>query len=661
MENSHNWDSSQYSSLLEKGGYSNQKAFPRNNSTIIQAEHSIAPPNSPLPHRPLRKVILLPLLLSGFLLGLLTIFATYVWSHTVKQSGGTIWVSTSNNTILLISTIISRVPPLLVPVAMGITAYDCAREWLIHSANPHPNSPNQQPVVAIPTPEQYNIALRVLGGGDLGAVWATLRYLVGSSRRKTGIIRRPHWLNKSIIILLYLTCLAYLVGGIDLWLHEGVVSVHLTTFEKSALPTTSMSRTINYTYCDAQISQRTVNSFPCASVTQGAQSPFIVFADEGLATVTNTSSLNEIVLLPDSSISLLIPSTQLRSTNTYVATTFGTYTTCAPVSLECNLYAKSGASTPYACIRRPEFRGDMTYVPSGSSLMSNFNESGTRTVGLSNTDLGAWSQPLELGIAALLQSTGDSNDPQIIHTVHNAMAILLWCEMNILNVTYLHHPHHADRIQLLSYELTNPNDTFTISGPIYKGFGTRFIDPITVGSAISTNATHYANVYAQQLSRVALALAAGITIPSTSLVDYISKGDLRGSQVSLIPFTIFLSSFFMFIISVLCIGILAKTRAPMLKDGKGRDVHAVSLAQMRLTNTAPIIYEMFCTSPEENLRRSGYSNPASLFEGDGAENRVGVGVLMEATPDVNDSQEARFGISTLPMRDLNGLDGTVLL
>ncbi|PVF99491.1 hypothetical protein CPB86DRAFT_286936 [Serendipita vermifera] len=135
-----------------------------------------------------------------------------------------------------------------------------------------------------------------------------------------------------------------------------------------------------------------------------------------------------------------------------------------------------------------------------------------------------------------------------------------------------------------------------------------------------------------------------------------SKGDLRGSQISLVPFIIFLFFFLMFTISVLCIGLFAKTRGPILKDEKAREVHAVSLAQMRLTNTAPIIYEMFCTSSEDNLRRSGCSNSAKLFKGAGGENRVGVGVLEESS-----SEESRFGISTRPMRDLNSLDGTVVL
>jgi hypothetical protein len=177
---------------------------------------------------------------------------------------------------------------------------------------------------------------------------------------------------------------------------------------------------------------------------------------------------------------------------------------------------------------------------------------------------------------------------------------------------------------------------------------------------ISTNVTRYATVYSQQLSRVALALAAGITIPSTSLVDYISKRDLRGAQISLVPLTTFLFFFLVFIASILFIGIFAKTGGPMLKDGQSQDIHAVSLAQMRLTNTAPIVYEMFCTSPENDLRRSGCNNSAKLFEGAGDENRVHVGVLVKGSWDTNGQLENRFAISTRPMRDLRSLGGIVV-
>jgi hypothetical protein len=404
MEYSHDWPPSQRPLLQENKGSSNRVTSSKTISTVVPPEHTYVSTNPSL-HRPIRKVVLLSLLLSIFLLGLLAIFGGYIWSHVVQRSGAIVSVSISNNTILFISTIISRIPPLLVPVAMGFAAYNCAREWLIYSAAWPLHHSSQPSVVAVPTPEQYNIALRVLGNGGLGAAWAAIRYLVTASRRKAGIVRRPRWLDRSIILLFFLTFIAYLIGGIDLWLHKEVVSVRLTTFEKSKVPTTSMSRTINYTYCDVQLSQRGDNSYPCTSVTQGAHLPFMIFPDEGLATVTNTSNLHEVVLLPDSSIALLLPSSQIRSTNTYIATTFGTYTTCAPVSLECNLYAESGASTPYACVEYPEFRGDMSYVASGSSTIANFNGSGTRGVGGPSTDLGAWSQPLEFGIAALLQSS----------------------------------------------------------------------------------------------------------------------------------------------------------------------------------------------------------------------------------------------------------------
>src|SRR5438477_9521859 len=126
------------------------------------------------------------------------------------QRSGVIWIAISNNLLLLMSTIISRVPPIMVPFVMSIAAYGFAREWLVFSSLPETRES--------PTPEQYQIALQVNGRADLGAVWETVKYLY---RRFNGP-RHPNWLLKSIVALFTLMFLAYLIGGIDIWLHQAV-------------------------------------------------------------------------------------------------------------------------------------------------------------------------------------------------------------------------------------------------------------------------------------------------------------------------------------------------------------------------------------------------------------------------------------------------------
>jgi hypothetical protein len=85
---------------------------------------------------------------------------------------------------------------------------------------------------------------------------------------------------------------------------------------------------------------------------------------------------------------------------------------------------------------------------------------------------------VELGIFSAFPyfSTVGDPDSQLFQVpAWDREAILLWCEWNILNVTYRVQPHHNTSLQLLQYQRANPRDTFTLSGAIYDS-----------GSCIST-------------------------------------------------------------------------------------------------------------------------------------------------------------------------------
>jgi hypothetical protein len=176
---------------------------------------------------------------------------------------------------------------------------------------------------------------------------------------------------------------------------------------------------------------------------------------------------------------------------------------------------------------------------------------------------------------------------------------------------------------------------------------------------LSTDAKTYATAYAMQLSRVALSLAAGVTAPSMTLVDYPSNSRIRGSQVPLAPLLAFVVTLLLFTVCVLAIGLGGNTKGPQLKDWRSRDVHAVKLAQLRLTSADPIIYEMFCAA-NDDVGRSGSKNAAELFRGHGNPDRIRVGI-MDRLYNRGDDAQSRFGISTGVMRRLDGVTGTVVL
>jgi hypothetical protein len=71
----------------------------------------------------------------------------------------------------------------------------------------------------------------------------------------------------------------------------------------------------------------------------------------------------------------------------------------------------------------------------------------------------------------------------------------------------------------------------------------------------------------------------------------------------------------------------------------------VKLAQMRLKGAGPLVYEMFC----QDLGRSGSVDVGRLFEDEGGERRVRVGVFRRGGVGGGGGDgevEAHFGIST---------------
>ena len=359
------------------------------------------------------------------------------------RRGAIIWVRIPNNQFLLMSTVISRVPPVIVPFIMSIAAYGFAKDWLTSSSLPeHPGNP---------TPKQYQIALQVNSNADLGAVWATLTYLRTPSRK-----HHPAWLTKSIAALFCLLSLAYITGFLDIWLHHAVSAVNLTVFTKTQQPTTNFSRLLSPEFCSGP---RDMMNDTCRSFSQTAW-------DESVATATGTSDAHEVVLLPNTTIALLLPAASKRGQETHQASTFATHSTCTAISRECKLRYES-ASLEFLCFGRPALRNSLSLNSLLGPYLQVMNDSG-RSFPVD----GARSQPVELGILEMFHNTQFTTvwDPysQTVEIL-TSRAILLWCELSILNVTYRVQPLRNSSIQLLRHKQASPRDTFVLSSPFYSG------------------------------------------------------------------------------------------------------------------------------------------------------------------------------------------------
>ena len=617
-----------------------------------------------------RKATIVAAVLVILQFSLLAIFVSYLWSRRVAQNSGMIWVAISNNLLLLMSTIISRVPPIVVPFVMSIAAYGFAREWL--TSSPLPDTRGS------PTPEQYQIALQVNGSADLGAAWAAIKYLY---RRSSNGPRHPNWLSKSITALFILISLAYLIGGVDIWLHQAVFAGRMTSFTTSPTPQTMFSRILDQRFCSSP--EIITNHSSCAFNPLTAAS----YADEGLATATNKSRIHQVALLPNTTIALLLPVHSIRNQRFYEASTFATYTTCASMSRECNLrrglIVYGEESFAYSCLERPAFSGVFDAGQRSNSAETSrifgLTEGGQGTVSAEDYDVGAWKQPVELGIFASLPYNLSRNqaDPQLVPTRAGSYTVLLWCEMAILNVTYRHDPFRGNSaIQVLNHTLANPRDTFVISGPIFRGssrcascyhlscsfltgLGANIIYSSALSSALDDLQT-WTHAYAAQVSRVALALAAGVVVPAKTLVDYPANPPLPVSKVPFLPAIAFIVVNTLFSICVLLICLRTDTQGPILKDWEGRDVSAIKLTQMRLTSPAALIYDMFCT--DTGHKKSGCDEADSLLALDAAEEvRIHVGVLEKRT-EQDEPGVCRFGMTTEDLtQPLDDVQGTTVM
>ena len=159
------------------------------------------------------------------------------------------------------------------------------------------------------------------------------------------------------------------------------------------------------------------------------------------------------------------------------------------------------------------------------------------------------------------------------------------------------------------------------------------------------------------MSRVALALAAGVIVPAKTLFDYPANLPLPVSKVPFPPAIAFIIANALFSICVLLICFQTNTQGPILKDWEGRDVSAIKLTQMRLTNPAALIYETFCTNAGH--KKSGCDEADRLLALDAADEVwIRVGVLERSTG----PEEPRvfcFGMTTedfiQPLDDVQGI------
>jgi hypothetical protein len=212
-----------------------------------------------------------------------------------------------------------------------------------------------------------------------------------------------------------------------------------------------------------------------------------VKVNESIATAANRSSIHKAFLLPNTSLALLLPAPSIRTQKMYVASTYAMYTTCAPMSMECNLHVQSGGVAQFHCLEQLVIQGEFEVshgnIPLESLEILIFNDSGRTTPipkcpGGCIGELNPLRHPLGVGITATLPFSivGNQSDSQLVQlrvldgvNSGDPYGILLWCNLSILAITYRIQPHRANPVQLLNHTPATPQDVFILSGPVLGG------------------------------------------------------------------------------------------------------------------------------------------------------------------------------------------------
>lgn len=411
--------------------------------------------------------------LAGLLLALTVALIAYVFANRAYFNSEMIFVKVPNNRILLVSSVISKLPPILPQVMMGVAAVGFGSDWLGTSMGVMHKGQGLRNDL---TPEQYALLLRICSqAGPLSLVDAHAYYLRRFTKRAR-LPSMPPILIRGIIYITILTLLVQTSSILDTILHDKVYAAAFAQLHPADLtPQKSFGRQLNQTLCNDSLSMG-VRSPQCTSVVITVSGVRMTEPYEGLLTAVNTSTVHEVIVVDG--VALLMD--RNRGQNTFMANTIGYTTTCKPISQQCGLFALLGTSSPFACPDYPLFLGNMADMESAAVLQV-FNHSGTNQV--QGSVNGVTGQPFELGVRYSVEACASSSrssfraldlrnsadggpsDSQVVDSVHKLPTLLLWCEANVLSVTYRHEPYRKKPVTISSFELASDEDTFVVSGP----------------------------------------------------------------------------------------------------------------------------------------------------------------------------------------------------
>ncbi|KAK5557546.1 hypothetical protein LTR46_004574 [Exophiala xenobiotica] len=339
-------------------------------------------------------------------------------SSDTTDEPGVYYVNLSATVLIFISSWSSSLGPLLLSFLMTLASYPLARHFWQNI---------QQQKGPLPTPFQFALSLKFIGGGGWGALYSWTSYLVGWKKQRQF---QSTLLTESAFVTVVATILGIIVFLADTWLH-------ITTSTVSFVDISPITGAANYSLLlrpGCVISNNSNAAHAACNLQESATAVFLVDATTSLQVLNNVSDTIAVYNNgPDPTYTYLgIPLSGETASRDYTATTFGLRTECKAASKKCNLNANSGASTPFQCT--DAFYGDIEATADGW-IYTYFSDAAMT----SNDTFHGVQNPYYYALGALfgtVSTTNLENETQIVTPTHGGVAFILSCAVTTYDIEY---------------------------------------------------------------------------------------------------------------------------------------------------------------------------------------------------------------------------------
>lgn len=440
------------------------------------------------------------------------------------------------------------------------------------------------------------MALKMTSAPGLVSAWSYLHYSLTKSRKAPRMLTL---LGFAMILQIFLGALTSVA---DTWLHVAATSVWQKTITPQQLaPGSAYSRQLWKNCTSGPLAYKNESSTQSCAVplmladsipmmnagnAGGARSALFGVA-EGLSTINGVSKLNSILSV--NNITFIAPAT-VKENVTFNATSQGLRSHCIPISQACNFSygTPNYPSAAYNC--GTQYPGVLTSGRETYGFNSVwFNLTIVGSDGRARP-LGTGMNPFNVFVEATIDTPARGiQDPEFVAQNEGTQAILLWCEIEVLDITF---SMGVGPPSILQTNQSSNATTFALSSVLGSSADFPAVSqPLWLAAemaAISSNSTIYASQFASQLSRTAIGLGAGV-VSSASTLSEVTQTSALVSRLPKAPLFTLVGSFLLYGLTSTAIAIsILFTRKGQLMTSQD-----VEVVKNRIADPVGIVQEHF--------------------------------------------------------------------